>query len=196
MGSMFTVSALIGLTLGVLAPDLLEIPLVVTKRGLFVWETNKHVVKRVFAHRGNTHSIMLWAIAYYWSYSLSFVDINSDVQSVDVGFLLEHYIAKGMFWGFSFGGLMHLLGDIPNDRGIPLIITNVGPRLCFHLWKSRENEGICLMCITVIDAIISYLILEETMLDSITDKLDSISGQLHIIGAIRILSHAILAFVH
>jgi len=40
--------------------------------------------------------------------------------------------------GFSFGGLLHLLTDLPNPMGIPIIAPNV--RFSLKLWKSGRYE--------------------------------------------------------
>ena len=42
------------------------------------------------------------------------------------------------FWGFGIGGLLHLLVDLPNPMGIPILTPT--RRFSLKLWKSGKFE--------------------------------------------------------
>ena len=45
---------------------------------------------------------------------------------------------RSVLIGFSLGGLLHLLTDIPNPMGIPILTPT--RRFSFKLWKSGKYE--------------------------------------------------------
>ena len=60
---------------------------------------------------------------------------------------LNHIIASGII-GFSLGGLLHLLVDIPNPMGIPILTPY--NRFSLKLWKSGKFENfICFILLFV-----------------------------------------------
>jgi membrane-bound metal-dependent hydrolase YbcI (DUF457 family) len=110
MGLSFVVVGL-GVILGSKAPDWMEILI----KG-----------KRLITHRTITHWLPLWVAALYFSYE--YVDlINS--YAMHLGELII---------GFSIGGLLHLLLDIPNPMGIPILTPT--RRFSLNLWNSGSNE--------------------------------------------------------
>lgn len=116
--------AAVSTILGATAPDWLEI--------------RKSGGGTVIKHRTITHYLPIWAILFL--VSLGYLTQNS--------FITENLPAlpDNMFcsWilsfvlGFSFGGLLHLLTDLPNPMGIPIIVPNV--RFSLKLWKSGKYE--------------------------------------------------------
>lgn len=78
--------------------------------------------KRLIVHRTITHWLPLWLIALAWAW------FHRDTW------------AGSMTMGFVVGGLMHLLMDWPNPKGIPVLTP--WRRISLKLWKSGQNEGL------------------------------------------------------
>lgn len=116
----FPMACAIGTIIGSTAPDWLEI---VKKNG-----------GRVIKHRTITHWVLLWFLFFsvcYFQLTNNFLINNLPYDNVTkLGF------SFGL--GFSIGGLLHLLYDLPNPMGIPLITPY--RRISLNLWKSGKNE--------------------------------------------------------
>lgn len=87
-------------------------------------------------HRTITHWLPVWICLFI----LSAYSVNPQVFSLFS--FLEDYtfneVTRDCLLGFSIGGLLHLLFDLPNPMGIP-ILTPVN-RFSLYLWKSGEME--------------------------------------------------------
>lgn len=83
---------------------------------------------RILTHRGISH----WAMAWLILAAAAFVDFYQ-LQLAPP--LLSLAIA-----GVSFGSLVHLMGDLPNPMGVPLIHPT--KRISLNWWKSGEMEGL------------------------------------------------------
>ena len=113
---------------GSTAPDWLEFPKEVKKK---VNGKIMTVLVRRIPHRTITHTISVWVLAMAFFYiSLAGTHAYSIPQ------LLPIISAIGL--GFSYGGVIHLLGDIPNKQRIPIFTKFDGVSL--SLWKSGEFE--------------------------------------------------------
>jgi membrane-bound metal-dependent hydrolase YbcI (DUF457 family) len=96
-------------TLGGTAPDWLEV----------AWWSRKR--KLWLAHRTWTH----WGVGWFVLLIYSYVSLKTIVWSP-------------LMFGFSAGGLMHLLADWPNPLGVPWIAG----RHSLNLWKSGRCDSI------------------------------------------------------
>lgn len=124
---------IIGVIFGATAPDWLEI--------------RRPDGGTVIPHRTITHVVILWVGLFLFS----LVNISNQ-QFLNYEFLsflkIASYIPQSLenisysifafFFGFSAGGLLHLLVDFPNPMGIPFFIHN--RRFSLKLWKSGKNE--------------------------------------------------------
>lgn len=109
----------LGIMLGAKAPDYLEIR---TKNGTMI------------KHRTITHYLPLW---------ISLLLCTAGSLSIGpLDFLTSKTNAEPWVWelllGYSIGGLIHLLLDIPNPMGIPVFTIN--KRISLNLWRSGEAE--------------------------------------------------------
>lgn len=117
--------AALGTIIGSMAPDWLEI---VKSNG-----------SRVIRHRTITHWLPLWIVLFYISYSIITKDLNFVFIykfNSNLNYLIM--LLGSFFLGFSIGGLLHLLFDIPNPMGIPILTPY--KRFSFKLWRSGKNE--------------------------------------------------------
>ncbi|MDK9790598.1 metal-dependent hydrolase [Vibrio sp. D431a] len=125
VGAIPAALAMITCVLGATAPDWLEIR--VTKNG---------ESRTLIPHRTITHIIALWTLLAIYAYC--------SVKGIDTPYydlpLIEHGSVAASLFGFACGGLVHLLGDIPNKQKIPIFTTYDG--IAFNLWKSGKNEGL------------------------------------------------------
>jgi len=109
---------------GATAPDWLEI--------------RKKSGGTVIKHRTITHYLPIWVVMFILS--LGYITQNEMItnnfpiipNNIVINYLLSFLL------GFSFGGLLHLLTDLPNPMGIPIIAPNV--RFSLKLWKSGRYE--------------------------------------------------------
>ena len=115
---------------GATAPDWLEIPYSSTKRTIN--GKQKKVIKRVFKHRGITHIAAIWVISFFWAF-LYLKDGHDPFNNIEIPQTLV-----AMLFGFSWGGILHLLGDLPNKQKIPIFTPLDG--ISFNLWKSGKME--------------------------------------------------------
>lgn len=106
----------LGLILGARAPDYLEIRV-----------KNRTLIP----HRGITHHLLIWlALLAYFAGSISLFPMG-DIPTLNKDF-------SSVLFGFSLGGLLHLLLDIPNPMGVPF--ARLKDRFTLNLWKSGEFE--------------------------------------------------------
>lgn len=123
----------IGCMLGVTAPDYLEWRRRSEIRtGLL--RRKRTVTKTVLTHRGITHTLSLWLIAMIGSYF-------QFVQSLE----WQYLFLWGFAFAFSYGGVIHLMGDFPNKKGIPFF--PFGRKYALYLWKSSKYEFFANLCI-------------------------------------------------
>lgn len=110
--------------LGATAPDWLEI----RKKG----------GGTVIRHRTITHYLPIWVTIFLLS--LGYLSQNEFVANNLPSIPNNLFTIGGLSFllGFSFGGLLHLLTDLPNPMGIPIIAPNV--RFSLKLWKSGKYE--------------------------------------------------------
>lgn len=97
--------------LGGTAPDWLEIARTDKETG---------VRSSIIPHRTITHWLPLWIL----------------LLAVSIWFMPGFFAAAGV--GFAVGGLTHLLFDIPNPMGIPVL--NPRKNTSLNLWRSGTNE--------------------------------------------------------
>ncbi|MCY9860988.1 metal-dependent hydrolase [Vibrio coralliirubri] len=116
--------------LGSTAPDWLEIPYSASKKN--AKGEDVAITKRILKHRGLTHILSVWVLVTLWSF-LYVRDGYSSFFSIDLPYLLASAI-----FGFSYGGVLHLLGDIPNRQRIPIFTTYDG--IALGLWESGKGE--------------------------------------------------------
>jgi hypothetical protein len=98
---------------GATAPDWLEIP----------WAGFFGTRHSIIPHRTWTHWLFLWVC----------------LLGLSVGHpLLAETVAGAMLMAFCLGGLTHLIMDLPNPMGIPILHPN--RRRSLKLWASGKNE--------------------------------------------------------
>jgi inner membrane protein len=118
----------VGLLLGSTAPDYLEI--------------RKKNGGTLIKHRTITHWLPLWILLSL--FSLLAVNVNipfipdqlynlKSISSINF-----HSYISSILVGFSFGGLLHLLVDLPNPMGIPILTPY--HRFSLKLWNSGKLE--------------------------------------------------------
>ena len=113
---------------GSTAPDWLEFPKEVKKK--INGKTTTVLVRRI-PHRTITHTIALWVLMMCFFYiSLA------GTHAMGVPQLLPIISAIGL--GFSYGGVVHLFGDLPNKQRIPIFTRYDG--IALGLWKSGDFE--------------------------------------------------------
>lgn len=116
--------ASIATILGATAPDWLEI--------------RKKNGGTVIKHRTITHYLPIWLVLFF--IPLGYLTGNSFIEQ-NLPSVTNNIFTAAFFsflLGFSFGGLTHLLTDLPNPMGIPIIAPNV--RFSLKLWKSGKFE--------------------------------------------------------
>ncbi len=157
-GLPYSLAACLMTVAGANAPDYLEIRYtkkIVKKSGFFQKPKEITVSKTVLAHRGVTHTILYWFTAFILSYLL----INPTVwfqELIDrfsvLSELHDSKIILSLLLGYSFGGLTHLFGDLPNKKSIPVI--PFGFRFCLNLWNSGEKEKFMMFLVGVLTCIL------------------------------------------
>lgn len=111
-GGPYQVWSILALVLGIsggTAPDWLEV----------AWWSKRH--RLWIAHRTWTHWGVAWLAMLVYSYQA-----------------LGHHLWAPLLFGFSAGGVMHLLADWPNPMGVPWVYG----RHSLHLWKSGQCDAI------------------------------------------------------
>ena len=134
--------------LGANAPDYLEI-----RSKLYRDSKNPKRctgTKTLIPHRTITHWLPLWLLLFVFS------AINID-NSFFNNALSQHLIFQnnhpffGTFYstllGYSIGGLVHLLVDLPNPMGIPILTPK--KRFSLNLWKSGKMEPLILTLLLI-----------------------------------------------
>lgn len=138
---------------GSTAPDWLEIQTPVKKRCPHTGVKKIIGVKTLIPHRGITHTIAIWGLFLIYSLHMMIgVDALSpyiESKSIDV-------IFASMLLGFSCGGIIHLLGDLPNKQKIPIITPWDG--ISLNLWKSGKNESFMITLFFCLSLLSIYLI--------------------------------------
>ncbi|ANO35654.1 hypothetical protein A6E01_20805 (plasmid) [Vibrio breoganii] len=107
---------------GSLAPDALEIPIPIKKDK----KTIGH--RRLLRHRGWTHITIVWITLFL----LSSLAISGALTYSINSWLLASTV------GFTFGGILHVLGDMPNTHKVPLFTPWDG--YCLNLFKSGRYQ--------------------------------------------------------
>lgn len=116
--------------MGSTAPDWLEIPYKSTKikeNGI-----EKKVTKRLLKHRGVTHIVSIWVLIFLWAF-LYIKDGENPIFDFELPMLIV-----SMVYGFAGGGIMHLIGDLPNKQKIPVFSTFDG--ISLNIWESGKYE--------------------------------------------------------
>lgn len=85
-------------------------------------------------HRTITHWLPLWLLLFFFCFGV--ITKNESLYSL-YDFKINEYFLSFLL-GFSIGGLLHLLVDIPNPMGIPILTPN--RRFSLKLWKSGKFE--------------------------------------------------------
>lgn len=99
-------------------------------------------------HRTITHIVLLWALLLLFSY-INIQGMNGDISSYPKAinyFSINHLFEPNIYYnamfsflfGYAIGGNLHLLTDLPNPKGIPLIFPK--KRFSLNLWKSGRFE--------------------------------------------------------
>lgn len=110
----------VGTILGGTAPDWMEI--------------RKQNGGTVIKHRTITHWLPIWLLVFFFFFGLI---TKNEMLFQYYDFKVNMHILA-FFWGFGIGGLLHLLVDIPNPMGIPILTPN--RRFSLKLWKSGKFE--------------------------------------------------------
>ena len=124
------VATVIACIFGSTAPDWLEIPYPsksVNRHGKEV-----KVTKRLLKQSRITHTLSLWVIGFTWS----FLYLKKGYPSI-VELELPRAVVFVLF-GFFAGGILHLLGDMPNKKKIPMFTPFDG--ISLNLWESGKHE--------------------------------------------------------
>ena len=145
------VAAWVFTIVGSTAPDWLEFPKEVKKK--VNGKTTTVLIRRI-PHRTITHTIAAWVIMVFFFY-ISLVGSHA----FGIPHLLPVFSAIGL--GFGYGGVIHLLGDLPNKQRIPIFTKFDG--ISLNLWKSGEFEK----TMVIICAVVS-LYLAASMITSQT----------------------------
>ncbi len=106
-------------------------------------------------HRTITHWLPLWVFGFLTAiYSLSpyYFSIFDYMTFLDSFILGE--IAASCLLGFSIGGLLHLLFDLPNPMGIP-VLTPIH-RFSLKLWNSGSMEFPIVIFVLICSLIYSF----------------------------------------
>lgn len=121
-------------TLASTAPDWLEIPYRATKtvKDVKGKEVVTVVTKRLLKHRGITHIILAWVAAFLWSFV--YLKAGSDI----FGWTDLPKTTVAILFGFFAGGVLHLMGDLPNKQKVPILTPWDG--ISLNIWKSGEFE--------------------------------------------------------
>ena len=142
-------------TLGSTAPDWLEIPYKSTSKDKKGNEVT--VTKRLLKHRGVTHIFTLWLTVFLWAFC--YLKAGYDITGVTE---LPNMLVA-MIFGFCGGGVLHLLGDMPNKQKVPIFTPFDG--ISLNLWKSGKFErttGALLLASTI-----AFSYFEQTIFDTI-----------------------------
>lgn len=123
----------IGMQLGA-TPLLVSVATIVGGTAPDWMEIRKKAGGTVIKHRTITHWLPLWLILFFFTYGL--ITKNETLLNF-YNFNINEYILSFLF-GFSIGGLLHLLVDIPNPMGIPILTPT--RRFSLKLWKSGKFE--------------------------------------------------------
>ncbi len=159
------VCILFGLLIGSTAPDWLEIPYQTKVRKT---RSEKIVVtKRLLKHRGVTHVLAIWVVLFF--VCLHLYKIENIKDTVDVFYIT----GLGFNIGFSLGCIIHWLGDVPNERKVPILSTFDG--IALNLCLSGRYEKTCGLMIT---AIITWFmfVLDDLYADYSTSIVDVITN--------------------
>lgn len=147
--------------LGSTAPDYLEIRYrkkVKNKKGKLI---NTSVT--VLPHRGITHTLSIWLVVSYMMHRLAF-----QVE--------DHNLTYLLFFSYSFGAVIHILGDLPNKKGVPLL--PFCPKFCLKLWGCSQNERLTCFLLVLITGIVSVFY-SEALYTQATSLYTFIEFQFH-----------------
>lgn len=123
----------IGLDLGV-TPLLVSAATIVGGTAPDWMEIRKKSGGTVIKHRTITHWLPLWLMLFFFSYGLIVKDETlMQIYDFNVNVHIQSFLL-----GFSIGGLLHLLVDLPNPMGIPILTPT--RRFSLKLWKSGKFE--------------------------------------------------------
>jgi membrane-bound metal-dependent hydrolase YbcI (DUF457 family) len=105
-------------------------------------------------HRTWTHWLLPWMFLFSFSISQSGLHIDFTSQSEYFDYIKDYInidlnqYASSILLGFSLGGILHLLVDLPNPMGIPILTPF--HRFSLKLWKSGKFEpAICFVALIV-----------------------------------------------
>lgn len=111
--------------IGVTAPDWLELR---RKSG-----------GTLIKHRTITHWLPVWVFMFITAFFFREISSKFNISELFIfNSVNVYYYISSFFIGFSLGGLLHLLTDIPNPMGIPILTPN--RRFSFKLWNSGKYE--------------------------------------------------------
>lgn len=135
--------------LGSTAPDWLEIPYSSTQK-------NKHgkeikVIKRCLKHRGITHTLSIWIFCFIWAF-LYIKNGQSVIFDIDIPISVVF-----LLFGFFAGGILHLFGDIPNKKKIPMFTPFDG--IALNMWESGKHEE--LTCVVLFGLTVLFIFYEN-----------------------------------
>ncbi|MGR5347573.1 metal-dependent hydrolase [Vibrio mediterranei] len=117
--------------LGSTAPDWLEIPITIKDK-----DTKKRIgTRRLIKHRTWTHVLLWWIAAFWVCASLVRGDTLPYLDSFD---WTHKDLLFSTLVGFTAGGVLHLLCDLPNKQSIPLFTP--WDRFALNFWNSNRFE--------------------------------------------------------
>lgn len=107
--------------------------------------------KTLIPHRTITHWLPIWMILFLFSV------INIDPSFINLNIVQPFIISNesntlsnilfSALLGYSIGGLVHLMVDLPNPMGIPILTPK--KRFSLNLWRSGKMEPLILTVLLV-----------------------------------------------
>ncbi|MBN6740612.1 metal-dependent hydrolase [Acidithiobacillus sp. MC6.1] len=128
-------AALVAIPTGIIggtAPDWLEVAHAEYSQARQQW-----VRVSVIPHRTVTHWWPLWVLALAAATTLSF-PTTTTYHLFSLRLDPDQFLMPTCM-GFVAGGLMHLLMDLPNPTGIPIVTPFSRSRKSLHLWRSGNH---------------------------------------------------------
>lgn len=127
--------------------------------------------KTIIPHRTITHWLPIWILM------LLFAIVNINPEYLNIPFIHKLQIENNLNYsnyifslilGYAIGGLTHLLTDIPNPMGIPILTPY--KRFSLNLWRSGKMEPLIISCFIIFTLYyIGIVDLNEQYIDKIKD---------------------------
>lgn len=151
-----SIGFLVGIAIGSLAPDVDEPESYIGSRtrGL------SDIVKMIFGHRGFTHSFLATLIAFIPYIIIAYPGL----LGIEIPAWL--LLFKPLFYGFGFGYLFHILGDMFSKSGVPLFLPFKRRDISFYIYKTGDFRELIIRYATL--ACLIYLIITGNVLSQLS----------------------------